>query len=119
MSLEQELMGRPEYQQDLFRSYGPGKFNYYADSYVYELSLDGGGDEEIGDVETTGYYVLVKGPFEHPQLKKFAGAILVEDNLGFVGVNFIRGKKKLASTWKHICGKVEQELDEINDHDPE
>jgi len=50
MPLEQELMARPEYQSDLFRSYGPGKFNNYADAYAYDLYMDGGGDDEIGDV---------------------------------------------------------------------
>jgi hypothetical protein len=112
MQLEQELMARPEYQSDLFRSYGPGKFNNYADAYAYDLYMDGGGDDEIGDVEYTGYYVLIEGPFEHPELKKFAGAILVENNQGFVAVEFIRGKKKLASDWKRISREVARDLDE-------
>lgn len=30
------------------RSYGPGKFYKLIDSYVYEITLDGGADEEVG-----------------------------------------------------------------------
>ena len=38
------------------RSYGPGKFSTVLDSYVYELSLDGGPDEEAGSVDEGGWY---------------------------------------------------------------
>lgn len=42
-----------------WRSYGPGKFNSIVDSYVYALSLEGWGDEEVGDVQDFGNYVII------------------------------------------------------------
>lgn len=43
------------------RSYGPGKFDTILDSYVYAVSLDGGTDDEAGDVSECGaWYGLMR-----------------------------------------------------------
>lgn len=42
-----------------WRSYGPEKFNSIVDSYVYALSLEGWGTEEVGDAEDFGNYVII------------------------------------------------------------
>ena len=36
---------------DTIRPYGPGKFSTILDSYVYQVSLEGGCDDEIGSVD--------------------------------------------------------------------
>jgi hypothetical protein len=38
------------------RSYGPGKFFDIIDSYAYEITLDGGADEEVSLGEGNGWY---------------------------------------------------------------
>lgn len=42
-----------------WRSYGPGKYDSIVDSYVHALSMEGWGDEEIGDVQDFGNYVII------------------------------------------------------------
>src|SRR5215831_7100505 len=91
---------------DLFRSYGPGKYDTYATAHLHELSMDGA-DEECGDVSTTGWYGLLRGPFEHEQLKKYAGAIVEENDQGFVNSQLFTSKKALEKKWKSICKDVE------------
>jgi hypothetical protein len=44
---------------DGYRSYGPGKFYTIVDSYVYEMTLDGGADEEESYEYGGGWYGLV------------------------------------------------------------
>ena len=117
-SLEAELSQRPEFQGDLFRSYGPGKFNNYAEMYVFELSLDRGDDDEIE--EGGNVYTLMNGPFEHPQLSGYAGAILMNNDQGFVTVDFIEGKRNLESEWKRIVSEIEAESESDDpDADPD
>jgi hypothetical protein len=107
MSQESQLIAEhPEFQEDLFRPYGPGKFDDYAGAYVYELSLDGA-DEEVGDAGNDTYYALVNGPFEHRQLTKYKGAILHESDQGFVTMELYASKKKLDSTWKKVVEEVD------------
>lgn len=102
-------------EPDLFRSYGPGKFSTYADAYIYELSMDGGADEEVGEAQYDSWYGLMRGPFDHPQLKKFAGAILFENSQGFVEATFYESKKKLESEWKRVSSEVESEMEEAGE----
>jgi hypothetical protein len=106
-SLEDELRARPEFRGNLFRSYGPGKFDDYASAYLYELSLDGTADDEIGEGDTS--YLLMRGPFEHPQLRQYRGAIMFENGQGFVGVEWFTSKKKLDSEWDRIAREIEEE----------
>lgn len=65
-------------------------------------------DEECGEVDTTNWYGLMRGPFLHPQLAKFAGAILENDSHGFVGGVFYDTQKDLEKAWKRICDVVSE-----------
>lgn len=91
--------------EDLFRSYGPGKYDNYATAHLHELSMDGA-DDECGDANTTGWYGLLKGPFEHPQLKKYKGAIVEENSDGFVSSALFTSKAALDKKWKKIYAEV-------------
>jgi hypothetical protein len=42
------------------RSYGPGKFIKLVDSYAYEVTLDGGADEEASYPDGGGWYGLIE-----------------------------------------------------------
>lgn len=109
------------------RRYGPGKFNTILDSYVYELSLDGGSDD-CGDVGEIGiiYSRLELGSEaldaikaeavedgdtltseEETLIKDSFGAILTENDQGFVSVDYIKTKKEYDKDWKEIEEEVE------------
>jgi hypothetical protein len=111
MSTESKLMREERYRGDLFRSYGPGKFNTYADAYIYDLSMDGA-DEEVGEAEHDNYHALIRGPFEHSQLREFAGAVIFVNSQGFVDVTFVEAKRELERDWKRIEKEVEKEMEE-------
>jgi hypothetical protein len=98
----------PENLPDIFSAegYGTSKFDCPATEMLYEESLEGGASGECGDAGTTGWYGLVRGPFHHPQLKPFAGAILEENSQGFVVSEFYETKKDLHDTWKRINDEV-------------
>jgi len=100
--------GQKEYKQDLWRSYGPGKYGTYADAYVDEWVGNGFADEDIGDVETTNAYSLVRGPFLHPSLKGYEGAILEYTSQGFVNSEFFKTKTALDKKWAKVEKYVEE-----------
>jgi hypothetical protein len=96
------------------RPYGPGKFNTMLDAAVWEFSLDGC-DEATGDVETTGWYGLLRGPLTPapnsddltPSEQAFlrahpAGAILSEDGQGFVTIEYYRTPAERDRAWARI-----------------
>jgi hypothetical protein len=94
------------------RGYGPGKFGDYADAYLYELSLDGSGNTLYeGDM----CYTLMRGPFEHPQLRKYRGAIMTNDGQGFVTADWFTNKRKLDSEWKRIEREIDAAAEEFGD----
>ena len=107
----------------MIRSYGPGKFDTILDSYVYALNLDGWEEESLGESEGFGYYgrlllgqeavdyVLkeLKGAFkptltaeEKKVLSDSAGAIVSENDQGFVGVTYYKNKKVLDKAWARL-----------------
>lgn len=100
-------------EHDLFKSQH-GKFENKATELLYEMSLDGGGDEECGDVERGGWFGLMRGPFndgkgnEIPGLGHYVGAILQQTNEGFVYSEFFTSKTKLDKTWKKVCKEAEK-----------
>jgi len=113
-SAEAHLMRDPRFQGDLFRSYGPGKYSHYADAYLHELSMDAL-DDEVGEAEYDNYYSLVRGPFLHPQIAGYEGAILFENSQGFVEVVFYPTKKELYNEWKRLSDEVNVEISESSD----
>ncbi len=81
-------------------SYGMGKFDDAETEAAYEIVMEGGGSESIGDVETTNAYDLVEGPFDKAPLKGYAGIILEHTNQGFVHGELFKSKKALDKKWK-------------------
>lgn len=111
------------------RRYGPGKFDTILDSYVYGLSLDGGA-EDAGDVSEIGivYSRIELGPDavkdieeklaqdkeepltpeERELLEQSFGAILTENDQGFVSVDYFETKKEYDKDWKEVEAEVEE-----------
>jgi len=102
--------------QDKIRPYGPGKFSTILDSYVYQVSLDGGCDEEIGDVSENGYWwglmrhgrtifrdhdpmLETLNAAEQELLTSCAGVIINEDSNGFVSVEYYNNADSLDAVW--------------------
>lgn len=97
----------------------PGKFEgeLLVSEMLWEASMDWGFDEEIGSVQDFGFYGLIvfdkditkdlEGAVrmqkltdaERAFLREQAGAILSEDNSGFVGVRYYEDKGKLMRAW--------------------
>lgn len=120
------------------RGYGPGKYNTMLDGIVHGFLMEGWGDETTGDIESTGVYDKLRlGPEavkaalkEDPDLtgdeknllRTSYGAIVVENDQGFVGVSYYPSKKALDKAWAEIeeetsvvyCAKCG---DEISDPD--
>ena len=103
-----------------------GKFNSLVDAYVYDLSLNGGPDEEVGDAESTGWYGLMKGDLigdttgeAYSQLPKEdedflssqAGAIICVDSNGFVYVDYFTDETELMTKWSEIEAGVNKDLE--------
>ena len=108
------------------RRYGLGKFKLAIDEYVYRLSLDG--VETIGDVSEIGiaYYRLELGPDalkdieeeirrekgdplteeEKDLIRNSYGAILAEDDRGFVYVYYAGTKREYDAKWAEIEEEV-------------
>lgn len=85
----------------LRRNEHPGKYEggLVIDEHVHGLTLEGWQDEECGDVSELGWFGLLKGPIDLPAdvdvtaeerafLGRIAGAIVSEDNNGFVSVEY-------------------------------
>ncbi len=121
------------------RRYGPGKFDTILDSYVYRLSLDGA--ESVGDVSEIGIvYSRVKlGPDavkdieaeierekddpltdeERELVKDSFGAILTENDQGFVSVDYFDTEKEYNSDWKEIEEEVDSMYEEEEEEEEE
>lgn len=109
-------------QQEGIRPYGPGKFDTLLDAYLYNVSLDGC-DEEIGDATETGWYGMMRGPFEYdPEYGELngaereclglAGVILCEGSTGFVTVDYYETEKELKQAWGLVLMSFEEEEEE-------
>lgn len=117
---------------DEIRSYGPGKFSTIVDAYVYDVSLNGGCDEETGDVSTIGrWYGLMRNgrtifkdhdpmletlnEAERDLILNSAGVIISEDDQGFVDVDYISSDEELNEKWSAIeteCSEFEAEAED-------
>lgn len=114
----------------MIRSYGPGKHNTILDSYIYELTMDGG-CEEMGSVDELNHFALVhlgrdglkdvarvareqggKLTLEEARLvRRSYGAIVETNDQGFVNVGYYKTKAKLDKEWK----KIEREYEKYYD----
>lgn len=102
---------------------GPGKFDTDLDSAIYELSLDGGPDEEVGDAQDFGWYGLMRGGEflrdlesagikidrnDERFLEKQAGCIIHENSQGQVYVDWYEDEDELEADWKSIEDEAEE-----------
>ena len=82
-----------------------GKFNSQEDEDLYDLSLDSGQDEEIGDCGDLGWFGLFKSGL----------AILCEDGQGFITVDRYKTTKDLMLAWEYIEEDYERYYEENED----
>jgi len=112
-------MGGKTLMTNIIRPYGPGKFSTILDSYVYSVSLDGGCDEEEGNVSECGewYGIMRNGrtifrdhdplletlnTAEQDQLTSSTGVIIHEYSNGFVSVTYYDTDESLETAWSQI-----------------
>jgi hypothetical protein len=92
----------------------PGKFEGNADESLaerlHQMTLDGGPDEETGDVQESGWYGLLidTGEDDAPH------AIVEEDSQGFFSYESYENEAEAREAWKKL---VEKMLDEDADSD--
>ena len=99
---------------------GPGKFSDNIDEWVYEAVIEGGGTEELGDVETFGHYDLLV--LDEPVTVQdvgltwtFIAAILHEDNQGFIDGEYYETEAEARAAWAELEaneGKFMEDVDE-------
>ena len=106
------------------RRYALGKFDLEVDAYLYDVSLDGGADEEVGSsTEGAGWYGLMRAPLVHSEqrakeygltdeevsfLQSKAGAILFEDTQGFVTVEYYDTAEELENAWADVLAGMDE-----------
>lgn len=126
----------------MIRRYGPGKFNTKIDSYVYDLSTQGFDDWSEGDVSEDGVNCtgISLGPEALEEVEKAAaeakdtltqeerdlirdsyGAILSENEQGFVAVDYYDTEKEYEKDHEEIADDLgsEEEGDEEVDEEEE
>jgi hypothetical protein len=109
-------------QEQGIRPYGPGKFSTKLDEYVWQVSLEGGADEEanVGG----SWYGYMRGGHtifrdhdpmletlteaERDKLTDSAGVIVREDSDGFVAVQYFDTIQHLERNWASIVAEAEQ-----------
>ena len=90
---------------------------------LYQLSLEWGCDEKVGDVVELGYwYGLLRGPFtsidevepgvpltkeEREYLERAAGVIIYEHEAGFVSVVYYSNPAHLERDWQELLDALE------------
>jgi hypothetical protein len=126
------------------RRYGPGKFNTIIDAVVYDMINSGMGGESCGDVSEVGFAAetLLLGPEilkeaeevaselpgprgepltdeEKDLLKESYAAIMVENDQGFVTVDYYDDKKEFEKDWEEIQDDASADEDDEDDEDEE
>ena len=115
----------------MFRSYGPGKFDSLFDSWIYAVSLDGGPDEEVGNVYEIGeWYGFMSldsqdakqavvdaakeagdAPLteeEQEELNNTVAVIIFENSQGFVQVEDYFDMGEAHKDWNRISKKINE-----------
>ncbi len=95
------------------RRYNIGKFDTPMDEHVYAQSLDGP-DETAGTVQDIGWHGFMRAPLydassefklneeEVKYLKSMVGAIIVENSMGFVSVEYYDDIDSMVKRWGEI-----------------
>lgn len=105
---------------------GPGKFADDLDAAIYQLSLDGGPDEEVGSSDSGfGWYgLMLAGDFEHDLhaagleispdervfLREQQGAIMHEISDGSVNIEWYEDELELKQDWDSLVKEHEEEF---------
>ena len=103
---------------------GPGKFSTDLDEALYQLTLDGGPDDELGDSADFGWYGTMSDgqsivddlrsngaaleDEDYEKLRASAGVILHEDSQGFVEVAYFPTQKALDAAWQKLEDEAEE-----------
>lgn len=87
----------------------PGKFEGAIDEQIaeelYDLSLEGGADEEMGDVQEVGHFFMLFTDMEEYGGKSF---ILCEDNFGFVDYDEFDTAEAAEKAWKRYASLIDR-----------
>lgn len=118
------------------RRYGPGKYNTILDSYIHAMVLEGMGDQSCGDVSEVGFAADSIELGDEEALKEVEriaaeendtltqeekdmvldsyGAILVENEQGFVSVDYYDDEKEeeLDKDWDEVVDDAAGEEEE-------
>jgi len=117
---------------------GPGKFSTNLDAYAYELTTDGGADEEASYGEGNGWYGLIWiNPSTRKSIQKIAAddvaldedddevlngsgaVILFERSDGIVEADWFDDQDKAEKAWAAILADTEGEEDDEDNEDDE
>ena len=85
-------------------TYSSTKFDSAETEALYEVSLDGGPDEEIGSVDEQGWYGLMREE----------RCILHEDSQGFVDGTWFDTKDELEQAWAELCAELSEDDDDAS-----
>ena len=119
------------------RDYGPGKFFTILDSYIWQASLDGILDDEIGESETSGWFGFMKNDAdtqreiieaakdggepltqaELARLRRSAAFIMNENSQGFVFIQEYRTLADAERNWERIVEEHEAEIEDEEEED--
>ena len=96
-----------------------GNFNSTFARILYEMSIDGGADEEAGDVESAiGWNGLFTGLGEY-NIKEngepVIGAMIYQDSDGFFGYETYSNEKEMRDDWNNIVAEEEKYNEEDNE----
>jgi CO dehydrogenase/acetyl-CoA synthase beta subunit len=125
--------------EDGIRSYGPGKFYTVLDSYAYEVSGDGGADEEASYGEGNGWYGLLwvdknlsesireiakenddeLTEEEEDLLKSSKAVIFFERSDGIVEADWFDTKDEAEKAWANVLVDTEEGEEEEDDEEEE
>lgn len=124
------------------RRYGPGKFNTILDSILYDMIGQGMGGDSCGDVSEVGFYAetielggedAVKdvekaaaesgdGPLtteEKDRIRESVGAIMVENDQGFVTIDYYDDEEEMDKDWEEIEDDASGEDEEADGEEEE
>lgn len=105
-----------------------GKFSGPLEEAIYVASLDGGPDEEIGDAQDFGWYGLMRFKKDDEQyfrdlareehidlteedyeiIRSHAGAIIYQNQSGFVFVSYYKDKDDLEDAWNEVVSEADK-----------
>jgi hypothetical protein len=125
--------------EDGIRSYGPGKFYTVLDSYAYEVSGDGGADEEASYGEGNGWDGLLwvdknlsesireiakenddeLTEEEEDLLKSSKAVIFFERSDGIVEADWFDTKDEAQKAWANVLVATEEGEEEEDDEEEE